>query len=212
MRFLPRLFENNRAWAAERTRNDPQYFERLSQTQKPDYLWIGCSDSRVPADVIVGVAPGELFVHRNIANLIPDSDENVLSVLQYSVEVLQVRHIIVCGHYRCGGIQAALRVGAAPPLEHWLEHIRVTYRAHRHEIDVLPNEDARWERMCELNVAAQVRAVCRTEVVRKAWKRGQALTVHGWLYDLRKGLLHDLDLSVAGLPDGAPLSISVPSA
>jgi len=198
MRFLPKLFENNRRWAAERTDKDPQYFERLSQTQKPDYLWIGCSDSRVPADVIVGVAPGELFVHRNIANLVPPSDANVLSVLQYSVDVLQVGHVIVCGHYRCGGIQAALRVGTAPPLESWLEYIRITYRAHKQEIDALPDEEARWKRMCELNVAAQVKAVCATAVVQAAWKREQPLIVHGWIYDLRSGRLRDLDLSVRG--------------
>jgi len=198
MRFLPKLFENNRRWAAERTDKDPQYFERLSQTQKPDYLWIGCSDSRVPADVIVGVAPGELFVHRNIANLVPPSDANVLSVLQYSVDVLQVGHVIVCGHYRCGGIQAALRVGTAPPLESWLEYIRITYRAHKQEIDALPDEEARWKRMCELNVAAQVKAVCATAVVQAAWKREQPLIVHGWIYDLHSGRLRDLDLSVRG--------------
>ena len=198
MRFLPKLFENNRRWATERTDKDPQYFERLSQTQKPDYLWIGCSDSRVQADLIVGVAPGELFVHRNIANLVPPADANVLSVLQYSVDVLQVGHIIVCGHYRCGGIQAALRVGTSPPLENWLEYIRVTYRAHKREIDALPDEEARCKRMCELNVAAQVKAVCATDVVQAAWKREQPLIVHGWIYDLRTGLLHDLDLSVDG--------------
>jgi len=197
MKYLPKLFENNRAWAERMTGNDPHYFERLVETQQPDYLWIGCADSRVPANEIVGLGPGELFVHRNIANVVHPIDHNVLSVLQYSVEFLRVSHIIVCGHYGCGGVQAALRVGMPPPLENWLEQIRSVYRSHRKEIDALPDENARWWRLCELNVMAQVEAVCHTDVVRAAWKRGQLLTVHGWIYDLREGLLRDLDVSVA---------------
>jgi len=198
MKYLPELFENNRAWAERMTRNDPYYFERLAETQQPDYLWIGCADSRVPANEIVGLGPGELFVHRNIANVVHPIDHNVLSVLQYSVEFLRVSHIIVSGHYGCGGVQAALRVGMSPPLENWLEQIRSVYRSHRKEIDALPDEKSRWWRLCELNVMAQVETVCQTDVVRSAWKRGQRLTVHGWIYDLREGLLRDLDVSVSG--------------
>ena len=198
MKYLPKLFENNRAWAERMTSNDPGYFERLAETQQPDYLWIGCADSRVPANEIVGLGPGELFVHRNIANVVHPIDLNVLSVLQYSVEFLRVSHIIVCGHYGCGGVQAALRVGMPAPLENWLEQIRSVYRSYRKELDALPDEKARWRRLCELNVVAQVEAVCQTDTVRSAWKRGQILTVHGWIYDLREGLLRDLDVSVAG--------------
>ena len=198
MKYLPELFENNRAWAERMTHNDPYYFERLAETRQPDYLWLGCADSRVPANEIVGLGPGELFVHRNIANVVHPIDHNVLSVLQYSVEFLRVSHIIVCGHYGCGGVQAALRVGMSPPLENWLEQIRSVYRSHRKEIDALPDEKSRWSRLCELNVMAQVETVCQTDVVRSAWKRGQRLTVHGWIYDLREGLLRDLDVSVSG--------------
>ena len=198
MKYLPKLFENNRAWAERMTSNDPLYFERLAETQQPDYLWIGCADSRVPANEIIGLGPGELFVHRNIANMVHPIDHNVLSVLQYSVEFLRVSHIIVCGHYGCGGVQAALRVGMAPPLENWLEQIRSVYRSHRKEIDALPDENGRWRRLCELNVVAQVETVCQIDVVRSAWKRGQLLTIHGWIYDLREGLLRDLEVSVAG--------------
>jgi len=198
MKYSPQLFENNRAWAERMTRSDPYYFERLAEVQQPDYLWIGCADSRVPANEIVGLGPGELFVHRNIANVVHPIDHNVLSVLQYSVEFLRVGHIIVCGHYGCGGVQAALRVGMPPPLENWLEQIRSVYRNHREEIDALPDEKSRWWRLCELNVMTQVETVCQTDVVRSAWKRGQRLTVHGWIYDLREGLLRDLDVSVSG--------------
>ena len=198
MKYLPQLFENNRAWAERMTRSDPYYFERLAEVQQPDYLWIGCADSRVPANEIVGLGPGELFVHRNIANVVHPIDHNVLSVLQYSVEFLRVGHIIVCGHYGCGGVQAALRVGMPPPLENWLEQIRSVYRNHREEIDALPDEKSRWWRLCELNVMTQVETVCQTDVVRSAWKRGQRLTIHGWIYDLREGLLRDLDVSVSG--------------
>jgi carbonic anhydrase len=202
MKYLPKLFENNRAWADERKRLDPEYFERLSQSQNPDYLWIGCADSRVAPDVIARLSPGELFVHRNIANVVFPDDNNVLSVLQYSVDVLQVRHIIVCGHYRCGGVQAALRLGMPPPLENWLQCIRAVYHAHRDEIDALADDDSRWQRLCELNIVAQVESACQTEIVQAAWKRGQPLIIHGWIFDLRTGLLHDLDLSVAGSEAG----------
>jgi len=148
MKFLPKLFENNRAWAERIKLEDPAYFERLSQTQTPEYLWIGCADSRVPANEIVGLGPGELFVHRNIANMVPPFDANVHSVLQYAVEALKVKHIIVCGHYGCGGVLAALREWSGLPLENWLAHVRAVYRAHKDELDAAPNEEIRWRRLC----------------------------------------------------------------
>ena len=195
MKFLPKLFENNRAWAEKMTLEDPIYFKRLSDTQTPEYLWIGCADSRVPANEIVGLGPGELFVHRNIANLVPPFDANVHSVLQYAVEVLKVKHIIVCGHYGCGGVLAALRDWSGLPLENWLAHIRAVYRAHKNELDAASSEEARWSRLCELNVMAQVHLVREAEVVKQAWRADRPVMVHGWIYDLREGLLKDLDLS-----------------
>ena len=195
MKFLPQLFANNRAWAERMKREDPLSFQRLSQTQTPEYLWIGCADSRVPANEIVGLAPGELFVHRNIANIAPPFDTNVHSVLQYAVETLHVKHIIVCGHYRCGGVLAALRDWSGLPLENWLAHVRAVYRAHKEELDAMADEDLRWRRLCELNVMAQVHAVREAEAVQAAWRKDQPVMVHGWIYDLREGLLKDLDLS-----------------
>jgi carbonic anhydrase len=195
MKFLPKLFENNRAWAEKIKLEDPNYFQRLSSTQTPEYLWIGCSDSRVPANEIVGLGPGELFVHRNIANLVPPFDANVHSVLQYAVEVLKVKHIIVCGHYGCGGVLAALRDWSGLPLENWLAHIRAVYRAHKNELDAASSEETRWRRLCELNVMAQVHFVREAEVVKQAWRADRPVMVHGWIYDLREGLLKDLDLS-----------------
>jgi carbonic anhydrase len=195
MRFLPKLFENNREWAQRCKRDDPEYFERLSRTQQPEYLWIGCADSRVPANEIVGLGPGELFVHRNIANLVPPYDANVHSVLQYAVEALQVKHIIVCGHYGCGGVLAALREWAGLPLENWLAHVRAVYREHKTELDALPDEATRWRRLCELNVVAQVQAVRQTPVVQQSWRKDKPVLVHGWIYDLREGLLRDLELN-----------------
>jgi len=195
MKFLPKLFENNRAWAERIKLEDPAYFERLSQTQTPEYLWIGCADSRVPANEIVGLGPGELFVHRNIANMVPPFDANVHSVLQYAVEALKVKHIIVCGHYGCGGVLAALREWSGLPLENWLAGVRAVYRAHKDELDAAPNEEIRWRRLCELNVMAQVDAVRQAEIVKLAWQKNQPLMVHGWIYDLKQGLLQDLDLN-----------------
>jgi len=195
MKFLPQLFDNNRAWAERIKLEDPAYFERLSQAQTPEYLWIGCADSRVPANEIVGLGPGELFVHRNIANMVPPFDANVHSVLQYAVEVLKVKHVIVCGHYGCGGVLAALRDWSGLPLENWLAHVRAVYRAHKNELDAASSEEARWRRLCELNVMAQVHAVREAEVVKQAWRKDQPVMVHGWIYDLKEGLLRDLDLS-----------------
>jgi carbonic anhydrase len=195
MKFLPKLFENNRAWAERIKLEDPAYFERLSHAQTPEYLWIGCADSRVPANEIVGLGPGELFVHRNIANMVPPFDANVHSVLQYAVDVLKVKHVIVCGHYGCGGVLAALRDWSGLPLENWLAHVRAVYRAHKDELDAAPSEEARCRRLCELNVMAQVHAVREAEVVKQAWRKDQPVMVHGWIYDLKEGLLRDLDLS-----------------
>ena len=196
MRFLPQLFEHNRAWARRQTGRDPLFFQRLCAIQRPDHLWIGCADSRVPANEIVDLAPGELFVHRNIANLVPPEDPNCLSVLQYAVEVLKVGHVIVCGHYQCGGVQAALGPPAAQPLEGWIAPIRRLAEEHRLELEGLPDPEARWRRLCEWNVRAQVRTLATLPTVTDAWARGQALTLHGWIYDLRDGLLRDLEVSL----------------
>ncbi len=195
MKFLPQLFANNRAWAEQMKLEDPLYFERLSQTQTPQYPWIGCADSRVPANEIVGLGSGELFVHRNIANIVAPFDTNVHSVLQYALEALRIKHIIVCGHYGCGGVLAALRDWSGLPLENWLAHIRAVYRAHKDESDAAPSEEIRWRRLCELNVRAQVHAVRETEVVKQAWRKDQPVMVHGWIYDLKEGLLRDLDMN-----------------
>ncbi|MBM4336261.1 MAG: carbonic anhydrase [Deltaproteobacteria bacterium] len=201
MRFLPRLFENNRSWAAARVAADPDFFERLCGLQAPEHLWIGCADSRVPANEIVGLAPGELFVHRNIANVVAPDDSNCLSVLQYAIDVLKIKHIIVCGHYGCGGVQAAFGPPLELPLESWLQHIRAVRRAHERELESLPDDASRLRRLCELNVRAQVRSVCRVATVVDAWERGQSLAVHGWVYDLHDGLLRDLGVSAEGGAD-----------
>jgi carbonic anhydrase len=195
MKHLPELFRNNRAWAANCLADDPLYFRRLCALQAPRYLWIGCADSRVPANEIVGLAPGELFVHRNVANVVPRDDLNVLSVLHYAVDVLRVGHIIVCGHYGCGGVRAALNPPTGNTLDSWIEPIRRAHAAHKTAMDGLADDEARWRRLCELNVRAQVRAVCGTDVVAAAWAGGQSLVVHGWIYDLSDGILRDLDLS-----------------
>jgi carbonic anhydrase len=196
MRFLPQLFASNRAWASRQTRRDPEFFERLCAIQRPKYLWIGCADSRVPANEIVGLAPGELFVHRNIANVVHRGDQNCLSVLQYAVDVLQISHVIVCGHYGCGGIQAAFGPPTTDPLEGWITHIRAIRHSHEEELALLPDDTARWKRLCELNVMAQVKVLTHLPTVVRAWERGQKLDVHGWIYDLHDGLLRDLEVSV----------------
>jgi carbonic anhydrase len=198
MRFLPELFAHNRAWAAEQSRRDPDFFERLCAIQRPEYLWIGCADSRVPANTIVGLAPGEVFVHRNVANIVRPDDPNCLSVLQYAVDVLGISQIIVCGHYRCGGVQAAIGPTTAQPLEGWLAPLRSLHETHAGELTPLADPTARWNRLCELNVMAQVRTVVKLPTVRDAWQRGQRLVVHGWIYDLHDGLLRDLEVSVGG--------------
>ena len=196
MHDLKNLFDNNRDWAAKILRKDPGFFRQLLDQQRPEYLWIGCSDSRVPANEIVGLLPGELFVHRNVANVVVQTDLNCLSVLQYAVEVLQVRHIIVCGHYGCGGILASLRGDKLGLIDNWLRDVgRVREREHD-QLAALSSETARHDRLCELNVIEQVANVCQTTVLQEAWRRAQTVTVHGWVYGLKDGLLHDLGMSV----------------
>ncbi|MFL5488075.1 MAG: carbonate dehydratase [Gemmatimonadaceae bacterium] len=203
MRLLSHLFDNNRAWAAEMTRRDPEFFARLTSQQSPDYLWIGCSDSRVPANEIVGLLPGDLLVHRNVANVVVHADLNCLSVVQFAVEVLHVRHIIVCGHYGCGGVLAALRDDRLGLADNWLRHVQDVRWKHQSQLDDLESETQRHNRLCELNVIEQVANVSQTTIVRDAWARGQPLAVHGWIYHLHDGLLRDLDIcitSAAELP------------
>jgi carbonic anhydrase len=194
MSDLKHLFANNRAWAATLISQDPDFFQKLSGMQSPQYLWIGCADSRVPANQIIGLLPGEVIVHRNIANLVVHSDLNCLSVVQYAVAVLKVRHIIVCGHYGCGGVQAAMARQPLGLIDNWLRHLKDVYQRHADELDGLEH-DQRLDRYCELNVMAQVLNVCHTTIVQAAWERGQELTVHGWVYSLADGLLQDLKVS-----------------
>ena len=200
MPTLDHLFENNRRWAADVQAQDPSFFERLAQQQAPDYLWIGCSDSRVPANQIIGLLPGAVFVHRNVANVVVHTDLNCLSVMQFAVEALQVEHIIVCGHYGCGGVRAALRNDKLGLIDNWLRHVRDVYQKHQAALSELPDEQQRWDRLCELNVVEQVVHVCETTVVQAAWARGQALTVHGLIYGLQDGHLRNLNMTVGG-PD-----------
>ncbi|TSA16679.1 MAG: carbonate dehydratase [Betaproteobacteria bacterium] len=196
MKTLPHLFESNRAWVEKMTAEDPDFFRRLAALQLPKYLWIGCSDSRVPANQITGLQPGEVFVHRNVANAVVHTDLNCLSVMQFAVDVLAVDHIIVCGHYGCGGVRAALTGERLGLIDNWLRHVKDVRDRHA---DLLPagmDLDERWNRLCELNVIEQVRHVTQTNIVRDAWSRGRALTVHGWIYGLVDGRLRDLRVSV----------------
>jgi carbonic anhydrase len=196
MRVLQNLFDNNRRWAAKIKESDPGFFAKLSRQQSPEYLWIGCSDSRVPANEIVDMLPGEIFVHRNIANLVVHTDLNCLSVIQYAVEVLKIKHIIVCGHYGCGGIQAAMGSEDLGLIDNWLRNVKDIYRQHQGRIDALQNEKDRIDLLCELNVIEQVANICHTTIVQRAWKAGQELTVHGWIYSIEDGVLKDLDVCV----------------
>ncbi|HMM76853.1 MAG TPA: carbonate dehydratase [Gammaproteobacteria bacterium] len=193
---LDPLFDNNRRWAADKLAEDPEFFSRLTAQQAPDYLWIGCSDSRVPANEIIGLAPGEVFVHRNVANLVLHSDMNCLSVLQYAVEVLQVRHIIVCGHYGCGGVKTAVEPRSCGLISNWLRPIRELADARAAELAELGDEVARSNRLCELNVMRQVENVANTTIVQDAWHLGQALAIHGLCYGIGDGLLRDLGVTV----------------
>lgn len=203
MPALDHLFANNRTWATEMSRQDPDFFTRLSRQQAPDYLWIGCSDSRVPANQIVGLLPGEMFVHRNVANVVVHTDLNCLSTIQFAVEVLRVSHIIVCGHYGCAGVLAALRGDKIGLADNWLCHVRDVRRKHQQRIDRLGTETEREHALCEWNVIEQVMNVSQTTVVRDAWANGNALSIHGWVYDLRDGLLRDLGTSIS-TPSAGP--------
>ncbi len=194
MRTLKHLFDKNKAWAERIRTQDPKFFEELSHQQTPKYLWIGCSDSRVPANQIMGLAPGEVFVHRNIANLVVHTDLNCLSVMQFAVDLLKVDHIIVCGHYGCSGVQAALRRDRLGLSDNWLRHIEDVRQKHQASLTNTNNESH--DRLCELNVIEQVINVCQTTIVRDAWQRGQELSVHGWIYGIQDGLLRDLNATV----------------
>ena len=201
MTTLRHLFDSNRIWAERIRQRDPDFFRTLSHQQSPAYLWIGCSDSRVPANEIVGLLPGELFVHRNIANVVVHTDLNCLSVMQFAVDVLKVSHIIVCGHYGCSGVRAALRRDRLGLSDNWLRHVQDVCRQHQERIDRLPDELAQINRLCELNVIEQVGNVCQTTIVRDAWARGQQLAVHGWIYGLDNGLLHDMEVTVSSVAE-----------
>jgi carbonic anhydrase len=199
--MLTHLKANNRAWAAKMVEADAGFFSRLVRQQSPEYLWIGCSDSRVPANEIVGLDPGELFVHRNVANLAPPQDANYLSVLQFAVDVLKVKHVIVVGHYGCGGVAAAVDGQRRGLVDHWLHPIREVYHQHRHQLEAIPDQGTRLDRLCELNVVQQVRNVASDVFVRDAWARGQSLHVHGWVYSLASGLVTDLKVTMCGPDD-----------
>lgn len=192
MKLLANLFEKNREWAESIKKIQPDFFKKLSEQQAPEYLWIGCSDSRVPANQIVGLLPGEVFVHRNVANMVVHTDMNCLSVLQYAVDVLKVKHVMVVGHYGCGGVRAAMGNQPYGLIDNWLRNIKDVYRQHRDQIDALQDEEHRANLLCELNVVQQVNNVCHTTIVQDAWSRGQQLAVHGWIYSLRNGALKDL--------------------
>ena len=195
---LKQLLDNNRTWAEGAVAADPEYFARLARQQSPQYLWIGCSDSRVPANQITGLAPGEVFVHRNIANVVVHTDLNCLSVIQFAVDILKIRHIILCGHYGCSGVLAAMTRNRIGLSENWLRHVQDVAARHAGELQAIANEDGRHRRLCELNVAEQVRNIGECTAVQDAWGRAQPLEVHGWIYDLKDGLLRDLECTRKG--------------
>ena len=196
MTALKKFLQQNREWADKIKDSDPEFFSRLAEQQSPELLWIGCSDSRVPANQIIDVLPGQVFVHRNVANLVVDNDINCLSVVQFAVEVLKVKHIIVCGHYGCGGVQAALNNEGEGLIREWLSHLREVYDTHREEIDSLSEVKQKVNRLCEFNVISQVKNLCQTAIVDNAWKKGWELSVHGWIYSIEDGILNDLNVSV----------------
>ena len=196
MKDLKRLLEQNREWAAAITASDPDFFQKLAKQQSPKFLWIGCADSRVPATQLVGMVPGEMFVHRNVANVVVHTDFNCLSVMQYAVDVLRVEHIIVCGHHGCGGVKAAMENSQLGLIDNWLRHVQDVIRDHEHALLDIEDETKRLDRLCELNVVEQVLNVARTTIVQTAWQRGQELVVHGWIYGLEDGLLRDLGISI----------------
>lgn len=201
---LSDLFSNNRRWADDCRAEDPEFFSRLVAQQSPEYLWIGCSDSRVPANEIVGLAPGEIFVHRNVANVVAHTDFNCLTVLQYAVDVLKVKHVIVVGHYGCGGVKAAYQSTDHGLIDNWLRNIKDVIHEHRSELSKLPSEQAQLDRVCELSVMRQVRNAACTTIIQNAWARGQAVSVHGWVYSLADGLLQDLGCSLSKAADIDP--------
>jgi carbonic anhydrase len=205
MSFRKQLFENNRRWADRMKAEDPDFFGKLAQQQAPEYLWIGCSDSRVPANQIVDLLPGELFVHRNVANVVIHTDLNCLSVLQFAIEVLKVRHIMVTGHYGCGGVRAAMGNAELGLIDNWLRSIKDIYQQHRVALDAIADEAKRVDRLCELNVMQQVANVCHTTIVQSAWRHGAELSVHGFIYDIHDGLLRDLGLSITGADQIPPI-------
>lgn len=205
MKKLSYLFEANKKWSESIKDKDPEFFSRLSKQQAPDYLWIGCSDSRVPANTLVDLPPGEVFVHRNIANVVVHTDLNMLSVLHYAVAVLKVKHVIVCGHYGCGGVMAAMEDKSHGLIDNWLRHIKDVARFHKDELEKLSGAE-RIDRMCELNVMEQVRNVANTSVVKNAWSEGQELSVHGWIYNINNGVLNDLDMCVTDSSELSPES------
>ena len=205
MSALQDLLTRNRDWSARIKEQDPDFFARLARQQTPDYLWIGCSDARVPANQIIGMDPGELFVHRNIANQVHPIDSNLLAVLQFAVRALAVRHVIVCGHYGCGGVRAAMDRVAFNMVDNWLQPIRDVQRLHYQELAALPSDEARLDRLSELNVRHQVINVCRTQTVQSAWERDQPLSVHGMIYSLEDGHIHDIDCSISGLDELEPV-------
>ena len=201
MHPLHLLFKKNREWSEKIRERDPEFFQMLSRQQAPDYLWIGCSDSRVPANEICGSLPGEIFVHRNVANIVVHSDLNCLSVMQYAVDVLRVKHIIIVGHYGCGGVRAALGTKKLGLIDNWLRHVQDVQRKYTDHLACISDESARIARLCELNVIEQASNVCHTTIVRDAWDRGQPLTVHGWIYGLKDGLIRNVGLSVSTLDE-----------
>ncbi len=194
--FYAKLLDNNKKWVESKLSQDPDFFKKLSSGQKPPVLWIGCADSRVPANEIIGAQPGEVFVHRNIANMVVHSDMNMLSVLDYAVNVLEVKHVIVCGHYGCGGVQTAMTNKHVGLIDNWIRHIKDVYRFHQDELNAIADEKQRFDRFVELNVVEQVLDLAKTSIVQGAWERGQNLHVHGWVYDIRDGLINDLDVTI----------------
>jgi carbonic anhydrase len=196
-----KLFKNNKEWVSNQLKKDPEYFSKLANGQKPEYLWIGCSDSRVPANEITGTNPGEMFVHRNIANMVVHSDMNMLSVLSYAVDVLKVKHIIVCGHYGCGGVVAAMGNQQYGLIDNWLRHIKDVYRYHHKELDMIKDTKARENRLVQLNVVEQVHELGKTSIVQNAWERGQSLHIHGWVYDISDGIIDDLKVTFTSTKD-----------
>ena len=196
---LDRLFDQNVAWAHRKTREDPDFFRRMAEQQAPRYLWLGCSDSRVTANDVLGLEPGEVFVHRNIANMVHTSDMNILSVLEFAIDHLKVEHVVVCGHYGCGGVQQTLASTRGSMLDHWLQPLTMMYHKHRTLIDAIPSDSARLDRLCEINVEMQVRRIAATPIVENAWARGQSLHLHGWIYAIHDGLLRDLGPHLSSL-------------